>query len=226
MKMVDFLKENQQKARQVQTELVDKFEPKWRHLSTTMNKKLNDALTSPWGQQYLHFFDAEQQKKQQWLTDSPQLNDIYKQLHETLGEETFIGNWLTIEQSRIDQFAETTGDKQWIHVDPQRAKRESPYKSTVAHGFLTLSLLPTLTETVDTSCSEKYNARMIVNYGLNKVRFPYPVKEGARVRARSRLMHIDVLSKSTLELVREIKVEVEGKSRPACVAETVIRVYF
>jgi acyl dehydratase len=87
-------------------------------------------------------------------------------------------------------------------------------------------LLPTLTETVDTSCSEKYNARMIVNYGLNKVRFPYPVKEGARVRARSRLMHIDVLSKSTLELVREIKVEVEGKSRPACVAETVIRVYF
>lgn len=226
MRVVEFLKENQQKARQVHVELVGKFEPKWRHLSDTMNKKLNDALASPWGQQYLHFFDAEQQKKEAWLADNPVLNDTFSKLKQELGEETFVGDWLLVDQARINLFADVTDDKQWIHVDTDKAQQLSPYKSTIAHGFLTLSLIPKLTNTIDEQSSQKYNAKMVVNYGLNKVRFPYPVKEGKRVRAHSRLMNIDVINKSTLELVREINVEIEGIRRPACIAETVIRLYF
>jgi len=226
MRVVEFLKENQQKARQVHVELVGKFEPKWRHLSDTMNKKLSDALSSPWGQQYLHFFDAEQQKKEDWLAANPILKDGFELLKQELGAEVFVGDWYRVDQACIDQFADATGDKQWIHVDSARAENESPYKSTIAHGFLTLSLLPKLTKSIDAKQTTKYNAKMVVNYGLNKVRFPYPVKEGKRVRAHSRLMSIDVVNKSTLEVIREVNVEIEGIRRPACIAETVLRLYF
>ncbi len=226
MRVVEFLKENQLKAKQVQVEFVGKIEPKWRYLSSTMNKKLNDALSSPWGQHYLHFFDAIEQKKADWLAENEQLKTAFETLKLTVGEETFVGDWYTVDQAGIDQFADATGDQQWIHVNPEKAQQDSPYKSTIAHGFLTLSLIPMLTNTVTGEKTKKYNAKMVVNYGLNKVRFPYPVKAGKRVRARSRLMNVNVVSKSTLELVREINVEVEGLRRPACVAETVIRLYF
>jgi acyl dehydratase len=226
MRMVEFFKENQQKARQVHVDLVGRFEPKWRHLSDTMNKKLTDALSSPWGQQYLHFFDAEQQKKEAWLAANPILEQSYQLLSQELGEETFVGEWFTVDQACINQFADATGDKQWIHVDTEKAEAHSPYKSTIAHGFLTLALIPMLTKTIDSQQTAKYNAKMVVNFGLNKVRFPYPVKEGKRVKAHSRLMNIDVINKSTIEVIREINIEIEGIRRPACIAETVIRFYF
>ncbi|RLB72511.1 MAG: MaoC family dehydratase, partial [Deltaproteobacteria bacterium] len=104
-----------------------------------------------------------------------------------IGQEIHVGPWLQIDQQRIDQFAAVTGDQQWIHIDPERAKRESPYGTTVAHGYLTLSLLPYLTESNHPDFFQKNYPGMKyrVNYGLNRVRFPAPVKVGAKIRART-----------------------------------------
>jgi acyl dehydratase len=141
-------------------------------------------------------------------------------LHAAQGQELGSSAWLVIEQDRIDQFAEATGDFQWIHVDPERAK-DGPFGTTIAHGYLTLSLLPMLT-------SQIYaieGARMRVNYGLNRVRFPSPVTVGARVRARSEIIDVSDVSDS-VQVVLRTTIEVDGADRPACVAEHVGRVYF
>jgi acyl dehydratase len=99
------------------------------------------------------------------------------------GKVTFVGEWHSVEQECIDQFAEVTGDKQWIHTDPIRAAKELPFKATIAHGFLTLSLIPKLTNSVDLDSNPYPEPKMVINFGLNQVRFPYPVKAGTRVRA-------------------------------------------
>ena len=125
----------------------------------------------------------------------------------------------------IDQFADVTGDNQWIHTDPARAQSESPFRTTIAHGFLTLSLIPKLTETINSKNSHYDNARMVVNYGLNQVRFPFPVRCGSRVRASKKLIKLNPM-KSSIEVIDEISIEVENKKRLACVAETVLRIYF
>jgi acyl dehydratase len=225
MRVVEFLKENQQKARQVQVQLVDKIEPKWRSLSGTMNKKLADALSTPIGQQYLALFDSAIQKKEAWLEAHAEMADTYQYLQSQLGEETHLGDWFKVTQDCINGFAEVTGDKQWIHVDQDRAAK-SRYKSTIAHGFLTLSLVPRLSNSIEPDSNDYPQAQMIVNYGLNKVRFPYPVKQGKNIRARTRLMHVDVVAKNALEVIKEVKVEIEGSSRPACIVESVVRLYF
>ncbi len=150
---------------------------------------------------------------------------LLAELQPRLGEETHVGDWLEVSQARINQFAEVTGDHQWLHTDPERAARESPFKTTIAHGFLTLALLPVLTDSVNPERPQYPRARMAVNSGLNQVRFPYPVKAGSRVRARTRLASV-VPIKRGLELVNEITVEVDGSRRPACVAESVLRLYF
>lgn len=118
-----------------------------------------------------------------------------------------------------------TGDQQWIHTSPDRAKKESPYRTTIAHGFLTLALIPSLTDSVDPEKNIYPEARMVVNYGLNSVVFPFPIKIGKRIRARTRVTKL-VPMKRGLEVVREIKIEIENISRPACIAETVVRLYF
>lgn len=147
------------------------------------------------------------------------------ELSEQLGEIIHTGPWLTVDQAQINQFAQVTGDKQWIHTDPQRAALESPFKTTIAHGFLTLSLLSTLTESVDPDNPRYPQARMAVNYGLNQVRFPYPVKQGSTLRAHTKLVSVQPISRG-LELVEEVTVQIEGTRRPACVAEMVLRLYF
>jgi acyl dehydratase len=140
------------------------------------------------------------------------------------GQETFVGDWVEVEQARIDEFADATGDHQWIHVDPARAERESPYGATVAHGFLTLSMLPMLTRAGGEQ--PRYEGvKLSVNYGLNRVRFPAPVKAGARIRARSSLKEVTEVP-GGLQVVRTITVEVEGGEKPVCVAESVSRLYF
>ena len=149
----------------------------------------------------------------------------FEELKEKLGQETFEGEWETIDQNRNDQFAEVTGDKQWIHTDPVRANIESPFKSTIVHGFLTLSLIPKLTDTISSSKNLIPEAKMVVNYGLNQVRFPYPVRSGSRVRARTRIVGVQPKNNS-IELINEISIEVEDRKRYACVAETVFRLYF
>lgn len=118
-----------------------------------------------------------------------------------------------------------TGDKQWIHTDPERAVNESPFKTTVAHGFLTLALIPKLTNAVGLEKKQYPEAKMLINSGLNKVRFPYPVKSDSRVRARMRLISL-VPMKRSIEVINEISIEIENSNRNACVAETVFRIYF
>ncbi len=142
------------------------------------------------------------------------------------GDEIAVGDWLTVDQARIDAFAAATGDSQWIHVDPVRARRESPYGTTVAHGFLTLSLLPCLTasNTPDYLARHFPGMRLRVNYGLNRLRFPAPVKCGARIRARTVLKEAMLLDHG-LEVTYRFTVEIDGVSKPALVAEQVVRVF-
>jgi acyl dehydratase len=151
---------------------------------------------------------------------------VLAQLQESIdsGEER-VSDWVLVDQKRIDLFAEATGDFQWIHVDAERARAESPYKNTIAHGYLTLSLLPTLTKAVTDGGSQHEGVKLSVNYGSNKVRFPAPVVVDSRVRSRSRLKDVSEVA-GGLQLVREVTVEVEGQEKPAMVAETVSRMYF
>jgi len=142
-----------------------------------------------------------------------------------VGTETHVGEWVEVDQERIDRFADATGDHQWIHVDAERAQRESPYGAPVAHGFLTLSMLPMLTSPSAGSGPRYAGVRLSVNYGLNRVRFPAPVRVGSRIRGRTLMKEVTEVG-SALQLVREVTVEIEGMAKPACVAETVSRLYF
>jgi acyl dehydratase len=142
-------------------------------------------------------------------------------LEPLVGEDLPPSRWLPVAQSRIDQFAEATGDQQWIHCDAPRATRESPYGAPVAHGFLTLSLTAGLLDEI----VQFPTARMVVNYGLNRVRFPQAVVVDSPVRLLVRLLSATPRTDST-ELAWHCTVEVEGQSKPACVAELLLRVYF
>ena len=140
-------------------------------------------------------------------------------LQTRVGQEIGTSDWLLIDQARIDLFAQATGDHQWIHTDPVRAA-DGPFGATVAHGFLTLSLLPLLFETgfaID-------DVRMGVNYGLNRVRFANPVRVGSRVRGHFKLLAYEPLEGGA-QLTVQASIELEGSSKPACVAETVSRRY-
>jgi acyl dehydratase len=138
------------------------------------------------------------------------------ELKTLIGTELGVSDWVTVDQERIQQFADATGDQQWIHVDVERAKRESPMGGPIAHGYMTLSMLPKLSQT--TFHVEGVSAR--INYGLNKVRFPAPVLAGSRLRARFRLKSVEPTGEGRYLVCSEATVEVEGQERPACVAES------
>jgi acyl dehydratase len=139
-----------------------------------------------------------------------------------VGQELGVGEWKEIDQKRIDAFADVTEDHQWIHIDVDRAKTESPYGTTIAHGFLTLSLIPALSK--DNFRVE--NAKMALNYGLNKVRFLNAVPSGGRIRARSELVEATNVNDSMVNLVVRHTIELDGSDKPAAVAETIMRVLF
>jgi acyl dehydratase len=139
-----------------------------------------------------------------------------------IGAELGVSRWVDIDQARIDAFAETTMDHQWIHVDVDKAKAESPYGATIAHGFLTLSLIPGVSK-------DNYvvkNAKLGINYGLNKVRFLSPVKAGSRIRVRSELADATKVSDDTVNLTVRHTVEIDGVEKPAAVAELIARFVF
>lgn len=143
-----------------------------------------------------------------------------EQVLQAVGQRLGESDWLTIEQDRIDQFAEATGDHQWIHVDPERAKA-GPFGATIAHGYLTLALVNMfLPEIVRVD-----NAKMGVNYGCDRVRFPAPVKVGSRVRGVGELLKAEPLEGGVQMTVR-VTVEVDGSERPGCVVDTISRFYF
>lgn len=136
------------------------------------------------------------------------------------GEEIGLSDWVVVDQNRIDQFAEATADYQWIHVDTERAAKEMPNGTTIAHGYLTLSLIPALTaDFVDFE-----NLARVVNFGANKVRFYTPVPAGSRVRARAKGLQARQRAGALL-LTSEVRIEVEGEKKPACVAE-ILGMYF
>lgn len=141
-------------------------------------------------------------------------------LHACVGQDIATSDWSTVTQAQVNQFAEATGDHQWIHVDVERAKA-GPFGAPIAHGFLTLSLLPTFFDTA----VEVVEARMGVNYGLNRVRFMSPVPVGSRLRAHIRLLDSEAIEGGGYQMVWQSTIELEGAAKPACVAESVVRRY-
>ena len=137
-----------------------------------------------------------------------------------VGQEVAVSDWITITQQQVNLFAEATGDHQWIHVDPEKAAA-GPFGGAIAHGFLTLSLLPRFFE----SSMEIIDCRMGVNYGLNKVRFMAPVPVGSRLRARMKLLSAEPIEGKGLQMAWEVTVEREGAAKPVCVAESLVRRY-
>jgi acyl dehydratase len=137
-----------------------------------------------------------------------------------IGQEVAVSEWVEITQERVNLFADATGDHQWIHLDVERSRKESPYGGTVAHGFLTLSLLPMLMA----SAIRMSDVRMGVNYGLNKVRFPAPVPVGSRVRGRMMLMAVEDIPGGA-QMTWQVTMEREGSDKPVCVAESISRRY-
>ena len=136
------------------------------------------------------------------------------------GQDVASSDWMAITQEQVNLFAQATGDHQWIHIDVERA-RQGPFKTTIAHGFLTLSLLPLLFA----SAVKVEGTRMGVNYGLNKVRFITPVPAGSRVRGHLKLVSSEPVSGDGVQQVWEVTVELEGAAKPACVAESIVRRY-
>lgn len=147
----------------------------------------------------------------------------YAALSAAVGQSEGSGEWFEVDQARIDAFAEVTEDRQFIHVDPEQAAALSPYGTTIAHGFLTLSMLSHLAASVPVAPETLAGIVMGVNYGFEKVRFIAPVKVGARIRASSVLASADLKDPSTVQLVRTMTIEIEGESKPAVVADWVTR---
>jgi acyl dehydratase len=143
-------------------------------------------------------------------------------LKEFVGREIAVTDWMIISQERIQAFAEATEDRQWIHLDEARAAKESPFKGTIAHGFLTLSLVAHF---MQQSLKIESGLRLAVNYGLNRVRFPSPVRSGSRIRARIAMVSATEISADAMELVFSVTVECEGSVKPCCVAESIVRYY-
>jgi len=140
----------------------------------------------------------------------------FEDLPSLAGQEIGVSDWVTIDQDRIAKFADATGDHQWIHLDAERAKKEMPGGKTIAHGYLTLSLIPCLTG----SLMRIEGISRGINYGSNKVRFTNMVPVGSRVRARSRMLIAEPRG-GGMQLISEVTIEIEGETRPACVAETI-----
>ena len=138
-----------------------------------------------------------------------------------IGKEIGTSEWLVVTQERINQFAEATEDRQWIHMDRERAKRESPFGATITHGFLTLSLISRLVKDVIRISG---GSRLTINYGLNRVRFPSPVREGAKIRGRFTLTSFQDRGEAQ-EAAFAVSVECEGSDKPCCVAEWIVRYY-
>ena len=146
----------------------------------------------------------------------------YDELKRMIGREVGVSPWVVVDQAMIQQFADCTGDRQWIHVDPERARRESPFRKTIAHGYLTLSLIGALIQHIG---AIPENTMAAFNYGLDKVRFLAPVITGARVRLRTTLLSIEDKGPGQYLMKAENTIEIEGGEKPALIAETLAMLY-
>lgn len=143
-----------------------------------------------------------------------------EELKTLIGQEVTVTDWISVTQERVKLFADATGDHQWIHLDVERSRKESPFGGTIAHGFLTLSLLPMMMQSSVTMPATK----LAVNYGLNKVRFPAPVPVGSRIRGRMTLLEVEDIE-GGVQIVWKVTMEREGGDKPVCVAESIVRCY-
>lgn len=146
----------------------------------------------------------------------------FDELKTMIGQELGVSAWTLVDQSRIDQFAECTGDRQWLHVDPERAKRESPLRVTIAHGYLTLSIIGALCQEID---AIPENTQAAFNYGLDKVRFLSPVRVGSRVRLRATLLSMQEKAPGQYLMKFLNTIDIEGEEKPALIAETLVMFY-
>ena len=144
-----------------------------------------------------------------------------------VGKEDGVGEWFQVDQARINGFADATLDHQFIHIDPERAAKLSPYKVTIAHGFLTLSMVVHLGKTIPVCDPEAYQGVVMgVNYGLDKVRFPSPVPVNSRIRGRRELVSAELKGTDTIQLKQRMTVEIDGEAKPGCVAEQLTRLIY
>ena len=150
----------------------------------------------------------------------------FQALQARIGQEVHVSDWLTITQDRIGTFADATDDHQWIHIDATRAARESPYGAPIAHGYLTLSLSVPLRGLVDVSRPIAPGVVNVINYGLNKMRFPNAVRVGARIRGRFTLLAVEQVAPNVVQITEQYTAEIEGAAKPACIAETLMRLVF
>ena len=150
---------------------------------------------------------------------------VIADLKAKLGQEIHCSEWVMVTQSDIDAFASATKDFQWIHTDPARCAREAPLRTTIAHGFLVLSLYPALRGAVDEHRPVFPGVKRVINYGINKTRFPNSVKVGARVRARCTVAAVEEV-KGGMQVTETYTLEIEGEAKPACVGDVVLRYYF
>ncbi|PJC87486.1 dehydratase [Vibrio sp. HA2012] len=226
MKVVDILKHKSESLAKHPFEIKERMSPALREYWHDFINRTTTIQVLDWVREHASAVNEEvplQQEENLNLNEAAQA--LYEELQEKLDEVIHVGDWIIIDQARINAFAEVTEDTQWIHTDPERAVQESPFKTTIAHGFLTLSMLSRMTDSVDPENPQFPTARMVVNVGLNQVRFPYPVKAGNRLRTHSKLLKVTPINRG-LELEREMTVEIEGVRRPGCIAVSVIRLYF
>jgi len=157
-------------------------------------------------------------------TNAEKAVEIFKQ---HIGKEEPAGEWFTIDQARINQFADCTLDHQFIHVDPEASAKMSPFKVTVAHGFLTLSMLTHLSTSVKAPYLEGYAGIVAgVNYGFEKVRFPAPVKVNSKVRMRREISNVELKGSNAVQLTHKCTIDIEGEDKPGCVAEWLTRLIY
>ncbi|UGA57008.1 MaoC family dehydratase [Vibrio sp. VB16] len=228
MKVVDILKHRGESLTKHHLEIKELMSPVIKDYWDDLVHKASESPILHWFRDH-SMIPAVNEEMKPSVQESFDLSDralaVLNELHEKLDEEIHVGDWVQMTQDRINSFGEVTEDMQWIHTDPERAAEESPFKSTVAHGFLTLSMLSKMTDSVDANNPLFPSARLVINVGLNQVRFPYPVKAGNQIRTRSKLLKVTPIKKG-LEVERELKVEIDGVRRPGCVVVSVIRLYF
>lgn len=233
MDVIDFLKKKKEMLTVSQAEMRERLSPAlfdhWAEVSHNMSQRITQKrqdISEQWQQFIKEPLISNGSFRPTLAYSEPSPADALKaELARDIGKETFVGEWFEVTQDRINEFARVTQDQQWIHTDPVRSKAESPFKGTIAHGFLTMSLIPYLTNTVDEANSAYPTSKMSVNYGMDNVRFQFPVKEGVKIRARSKLLKVSNINQG-LEVTREIKIEIENVRRPAVVLESLVRVYF
>ncbi|WP_320821816.1 MaoC family dehydratase [Reinekea sp.] len=228
MNVIDLLKEKSDRLAKNRAELMELVNPQVRGY---FNDAINNARNNQWlgwvlDQTKLGAGSETQQGAHAWPEKmGSDAQEMLQQLSAQMNQVTLVGEWLTVDQERINRFAEVTDDHQWIHTDVERAKEHSPFGGTIAHGFLTLALLPKLIGAVNPDTPPYPGAKMVVNLGLNQVRYPYPVKTGSRLRASKKVIHVALVRRG-LEVTEEITVEIQGCRRPACVAQTLMLLVF